>query len=218
MAYKIYLSPSDQWANRTASGHSEAHHCTQIAKSCQRYLVNSGYNVLIGDNSTQGTYGKRVEQSNSWGADVHVCIHTNAGGGVGTYMLAYPSSVNNKYVKNVYQEVANLTPTKDRGIAGNSRLTEIVKTKAVCVYLEAEFHDNATTEKWIDSNIDAIGKAIASGICKADGKSLTNSSSQVPSKNVKYIVQAGAFSSKENAENLVNKLKAAGFDSVIKNV
>ena len=35
---------------------------------------------------------------------------------------------------------------------------------------------------------------------------------------VMYVVQVGAFSKKENAEALVDKIKAAGFDAILKEV
>lgn len=215
---KVYLSPSDQWSNMVADGeHSEAYHCKQIADSAKKYLEVNGYDVKVGDNSKEGSYVNRVTESNNWGADLHVPIHTNAGGGVGTLMLAYSSSVSNKYVTNIYNEVANLTPSKDRGIQSRSNLYEINSTKCVCAYIEVEFHDNATTENWIDVNIDNIGKAIARGICKADGKTFKESASpQKPntsSNKLLYKVQAGAYRQESGAKATVASLQKAGFDS-----
>ena len=219
-AKKIYLSPSDQWSNIVADkAHSEAHHCKQIAEAAHKYLKANGYTVKVGDNSKQGTYTKRVTESNNWEADVHVCIHTNAGGGKGTEVICYSGSKNNKYVKAVYNRVAKLTPTPDRGIRTNNGLYEIKHTSAPCVYVECEFHDNKTTENWIDSNIDALGKSIAQGICDADGKTFktgqSTSSSSGTSGKAKYSVQVGAFSKKANAENQAKQLKADGFDAYV---
>ena len=82
MASKIYLSPSDQWSNMVSDlAHSEAYHCKQIAKSVDKYLKANGYAVKVGDNSKEGSYTARVKESNGWNADVHIAIHTNAGGG-----------------------------------------------------------------------------------------------------------------------------------------
>lgn len=217
---KVYLSPSDQWSNIVADGeHSEAYHCKQIAQSAEKYLKLNGYTTKVGDNSKEGSYTTRVKESNNWGADLHVCIHTNAGGGEGTLMLAYPSSVNNKYVEAIYKEVASLTPTKDRGIQSRSNLYEINNTKCTCAYLETDFHDNATIENWIDNNIDNIGKAIARGICSADGKSFkestTSSSTGTTVSGSLYKVQAGAFKDKSNATALSAKLTASGFDNFV---
>lgn len=218
---KVYLSPSDQWSNTVADGeHSEAYHCTQIANKTKTYLEENGYTVKVGDNSKEKTYSKRVTDSNNWDADLHVCIHTNAGGGQGTLMLAYPTSVSNKYVKSIYTEVANLTPTTDRGIQSRTDLYEIKKTKCVCAYIEVDFHDNGVVEEWIDNNIDNIAKAICNGICKADNKIMkdnttkANTSSNTASTTL-YRVQCGAFSDKANAEKLETKLKESGFDCYI---
>lgn len=216
---KIYLSPSDQWSNIVADrAHSEAYHCKQIADAAKKYLYINGYTTKVGDNSEEGSYPNRAKESNSWDADLHVCIHTNAGGGSGTLMLAYPSSVNNKYVEAIYTEVANLTPTSDRGIQSRSNLYEINKTNCVCAYLEADFHDNATIENWIDANVDNLGKAIARGICKADGKTFKESStsgSDSTATGTLYKVQTGAFKDKSNATNLANKLNNADINSFV---
>lgn len=220
MATKVYLSPSDQWSNTVADkAHSEAHHCKQIAQATQKYLKLNGFTVKIGDNSKEGSYTKRATDSNKWGSDVHICIHTNAGGGKGTEVLCYPSSKNNKYVKAVYNRVAKLTPTADRGIRVNARLYEINHTEAVCVYIEVEFHDNNVTESWIDSHIDAIGKAIAQGVCDAEGKSFISgtsaSSGSKPSTGKLYTVQTGAYTKKANADAQANKLKKDGFGAYV---
>lgn len=221
MATKVYLSPSDQWSNTVADGtHSEAYHCGKMAKAAEKYLKLNGFTVKIGDNSKEGTYPIRVIESNKWVADVHICIHTNAGGATGTEVLCYPTSKKNKFVTNVYKRVAALTPSKDRGIKTSSGLYEINNTAAVCVYIEVDFHDNATVENWLDANIDAIGKAIAQGMCDAVGKTFKtgqSSSNTTPgvSGKVKYTVQVGAYSKKANANNQAKQLKADGFDAYV---
>lgn len=216
MATKIYLSPSDQWSNTVADGaHSEAYHCKQIAEAAQKYLKLNGYTVKVGDNSKEGSYTTRVTDSNSWGADVHVCIHTNAGGGKGTEVFCWSGNEYNKYVQGVYNRVAKLTPTSDRGIKSNNGLYEIKGTKATCVYVECEFHDSKATEDWIDSNIDTIGKAIAQGICDADGKTFTSGTSTTTGSGKLYSVQVGAFSKKANADTQAKQLKADGFDAYV---
>lgn len=211
---KVYLSPSDQWSNITAHGsHSEAYHCKQIADAVKKYLEANGYEVKVGDNSKEGSYVNRVTESNNWGADLHIPIHTNAGGGCGTLMLAYPISVQDKYVTNIYNEVANLTPTTDRGIQCNQDLYEINCTNCVCAYIEVEFHDNISTEKWIDSNIDNIGKAIAIGVCKGDGNQFKENYKESEPNKVLYKVQCGAYKEERNARRTVANLYTHGFDS-----
>ena len=210
---KVFLSPSDQWSNITAGGkHSEAFHCIKIADYARAYLELNGYEVKVGSSVKENSYKNRVKESNEWGADLHIPIHTNAGGGEGTLMLCYPTRINNRYVTSIYNEVAELTPTKDRGIQTSKNLYEINATKCVTAYLECEFHDNEETEKWIDNHEKELGRAIAKAVCIADGKAhfaeLTNLKKY-------YRVQVGAFHNIKNAEKLKKELAEKGYNSFI---
>ena len=210
---KVYLSPSDQWSNTVAGGkHSEAFHCIKIADYARAYLELNGYEVKVGSSVAENTYKDRVKESNEWGADLHIPIHTNAGSGHGTLMLCYPTRINNRYVHNIYKEVAGLTPTEDKGIQATNNLYEINATKCVAAYLECEFHDNEDTEKWIDNHEKELGRAIAKGVCIADGKphfaELTNLKKF-------YKVQVGAFHNRKNAEKLKKELSEKGYNCYI---
>ena len=210
---KVFLSPSDQWSNITASGkHSEAFHCIKIADYARAYLELNGYEVKVGSSVKENSYKNRVKESNEWGADLHIPIHTNAGGGEGTLMLCYPTRINNRYVTNIYKEVSELTPTEDRGIQTSKNLYEINATKCVTAYLECEFHDNEDTEKWIDEHEKELGRAIAKGICIADGKNLF---AELTAQKKFYKVQIGAFQNRKYAENLQKELYEKGYNSFI---
>lgn len=210
---KVYLSPSDQWSNIVAGGkHSEAFHCVKIADYAREYLELNGYEVKVGLSLKENTYKDRVKESNEWGADLHIPIHTNAGGGKGTLMLCYPTRINNRYVTNIYKEVAKLTPTKDKGIQTTNNLYEINATKCVTAYLECEFHDNEETEKWIDNHEKELGRAIAKGICIADGKKQFAELEQIIHF---YKVQVGAFRDRKNAEKLKKELGKKGYNCYI---
>lgn len=212
MATKIYLSPSSQSNNACSGGDTEAKHCRSIAIACEKYLKKNGYEVKVADPSLD--VAGRVADSNAWGADVHIPIHTNAGGGDGTLVMCFTGCTSNKYVKSVYNTVASLSPGKDDGIKVRTDLAEITGTNAMCVYVECEFHD--TYGSWIDKNTDALGKAIAKGVCQAEDKSFTDativSKPSTSGSTGLYKVQVGAFSEKKNAEDTVKELKAKGFD------
>lgn len=210
---KVYLSPSDQWSNIVAGGeHSEAFHCIKIAEYARDYLELNGYEVKIGSSVKEHTYKNRVKESNEWGADLHIPIHTNAGGGHGTLVLCYPTRLNNRHVINIYKEVAKLTPTKDKGIQTTTNLYEINATNCVTAYLECEFHDNEDTEKWIDEHEKELGRAIAKGVCDADGK--LSFAELTPIKKI-YKVQVGAFHNRKNAEKLKKELSDKGYNCYI---
>ena len=211
MSTKIYLSPSSQNNNQCSAGDTEAQHCRKIAESVKKYLEKNGFKVKLADASLD--VSGRVKDSNNWGADVHIPIHTNAGGGDGTLVMCYTGCASNKYVKSVYNTVASVSPGKDDGIKVRTDLAEITGTNAMCVYVECEFHD--TNGEWIDRNTETLGKAIAKGICTAEGKSFSDATviTKPSATTGLYKVQVGAYAEKENAESMVKKVKSKGFDA-----
>lgn len=170
---KIYLSPSDQVRNIYAYGNTnEAAQCRKIADACKTALERSGFAVRTNfDDGTNAMY-TRVAESNAWGADLHLCIHTNAGGGKGAE--AYVIDKTEKRLaaaQPIYDEVRAIAPYgSSRGIR-TARFYELRYTTGMCVYLEVDFHDNAEIAKWIVGNTTAIGEAIAKGVCRAFGES-----------------------------------------------
>ena len=182
---KIYLSPSSQWGNTYSYGkHNEAEICGQIAKYAAIALERNGYEVKVGNNDDWGM-AERTKESNNWGADFHIPIHTNAGGGEGTVVFASSVSANNKYVKEVYNALAEVSPGKDRNVRVNDGLYEVNMTTAVCIYTETEFHDDAKLAEWIVKNVEVIGEAIAKGFCNADGKTYKSASETVNKEPIK---------------------------------
>ena len=167
MSKKIYLSPSNQYANTYACGNTtEMEQCNKIAAAAETALKRCGFTVKRAPKG-QNMYTS-ISESNNFGADVHVCIHTNAGGGKGTNVFVYNRSAENlKYAQPVYNELVKLTGV-GRGISMND-LAEINSTHAKCVYCECEFHDSSTLAKWIINNTTKLGEAICKGLCTAFG-------------------------------------------------
>lgn len=167
MAKKIYLSPSNQSGNTYSYGNTnEMEQCNKIAIAAETALKRCGFEVKRAPKG-QNMYTS-INESNAYKADVHVCIHTDAGGGKGTTVFVYSNAAENlKYAQPVYNELVNLTGV-GRGIKTNS-LAEINQTNAKCVYCECQFHDNATLAKWIVNNTTKLGEAIAKGLCSAFG-------------------------------------------------
>lgn len=172
---KIYLSPSSQFENKYSGVNTnEAETCRKIASYAKAALERNGYVVKQGANTTTFEMDDRTAESNTWGADIHIAIHTNAGGGQGTEVFAYSGSMSDKYVKAIYNEVAKTSVGSDRGIRNGDNLYEVVNTNAVCVYIECEFHD--TNGAWIVQNVKNLGEAITRGVCKAEGKTFKGES------------------------------------------
>nr|DAQ95952.1 MAG TPA: Cell wall hydrolase autolysin [Caudoviricetes sp.] len=214
---KIYLSPSSQHENPYAyGGTNEAAQCMKIALAAADALKRSGFEVSVGG----GTMYQRVPESNKWGADLHVAIHTNAANGktTGTRCYAWKTGGDGfRAAQAIFNVLAPITPGVSEGVFEQRGWYEIKNTKAPCAYVECEFHDVPETAKWIVEHTTEIGEAIAQGICNFYGVAYVHETLLAPETPAQlYRVQCGAFSKKENAEALVARLKAAGFDAIIK--
>lgn len=169
---KIYLSPSDQRHNLYVYGNTnEATQCRRIATACKAALERCGFETKINTEDGDNAMYNRVAESNAWGADVHLCIHTNAGGGRGCVVFVDQlSERHKKYAQPVYDEIAAITVANESYGVRTANFYEIRKTTGLCLYVECEFHDNATDAKWIVDNATLIGESLCKGLCKAVGK------------------------------------------------
>ena len=167
---KIYLSPSAQPANIYAAGDTnEQAQCNRIAEAAKSALERCGFAVRKAPEG-QG-YKDSVAESNAWGADLHIPIHTNAGGGAGTVVFVHGGTAKQmQYAKPIYDEVQTASPgTTDYGVRVNSGLYELGYTTATAVYIECEFHDRADLAAWIIEHTTELGEAIARGVCIGAG-------------------------------------------------
>ena len=167
---KIYLSPSAQPANNYAAGDTnEQVQCNRIAEAAKSALERCGFAVRKAPEG-QG-YKDSVAESNAWGADLHIPIHTNAGGGAGTVVFVHGGTAKQmQYAKPIYDEVQATSPgTTDYGVRVNSGLYELGYTTATAVYIECEFHDRADLAAWIIEHTTELGEAIARGVCIGAG-------------------------------------------------
>lgn len=177
---KIYLSPSDQVRNSYAYGDTnEAAQCRKIASACKAALERNGFAVRTNFEDGSNAMYTRVAESNTWGADLHLCIHTNAGGGKGAEAYVIDKSERRlAAAQPIYDEVRAIAPYgSSRGVK-TARFYELRYTTGMCVYLEVDFHDNAEIAKWIVNNTTAIGEAIAKGVCRCFGVSFDASAGQ----------------------------------------
>lgn len=207
MSKKIYLSPSNQIGNKYACGNTnEAEQCNRIAEYARIALQRCGFEVKKAP-SGQDMH-VTVNESNNWGADLHIPIHTNAGGGEGTVVFVYNKSENNmKYANPIYKNVQDVSlGTIDYGVRANPDLYELNATNCAAVYVEVDFHDSVQIANWIIENVEIIGEAICKGVCEA------YSVKYIPAKaETIYRVQVGSFKFKKNAVAYLDKVKKSGF-------
>ena len=202
---KIYISPSDQTGNLYAVGDTnEAVQCRKIAAALVTALVRCGFAAMT--NMEEDMYG-RVRQSNEWGADLHLCVHTNAHDGTvkGTRLFCYePDGEGYRACRAVMDALAPITPGESDSIT-IWHFYEVRCANAPTVYLEVAFHDHPEEAAWIIANTQAVAEAVCHGICTH------YSVDYVPPEVGLYRVQVGAFRIRENAERLLEELKAAGY-------
>ena len=176
---KVYLSPSCQYENAYAYGNTtEAVQCIKIANACKTALERCGISVKMpSDNSLSN----RCAESDKWGADLHVPIHTNAHNGkvTGTRIYYYekPSKGYNASVS-IFNVLAPFTPGTSESVSANNGLLEVNRPTAPTAYVEVDFHDVTSIAKWIIENTTAIGEKIAQGICKYFGVAYKSASSK----------------------------------------
>lgn len=205
MAKKIYLSPSDQTTNRYAYGNTtEAVQCRRIADACEVALKRCGFAVK---NNQKSSMQSRVAESDSWGADLHVPIHTNAYNGEvsGTRIFCWNKTGEGyKAAKAVYNALAPLTPGGSENVSVYSDLYEIKYPDAPAVYIEVDFHDVPSVAKWIIEHTTEIGEAIAKGICNYFGVKYVE-----PEQPKTYKVVLGEYKTEAEAEAARDKILVA---------
>lgn len=215
---KVFLSPSNQYDNVYAYGNTtEGVQCGKIADACKIALERSGVDVMLMHDESMQT---KCAESNKFDADLHVPIHTNAFNGTvsGTRMFCFNENGNGmKACKAIFNHLAPVTPGTSENIRVDASLYEVRVPAAPTAYIECEFHDNPTASKWIVENTKLIGETIARGICDYFGVSFKEPEQPKPTAgDGLYRVQVGAFSVRENAEKMLARLKAAGFDGFIR--
>lgn len=216
MSKKIYLSPSNQINNLYAIGNTnECEQCNRIAEYAKAALERCGFSVKKAQKGQN--INTSIKESNDWGSDLHIPIHTNAFNSQtlgGTLVMIYSNAAENKKAGSaILNAVAPISPGSDYSLRVNPSLAELNSTKAIAVYVECEFHDTKDGANWIINNVKAIGEAIAQGVCSYYGVNyiLDSNSNTTNSYQKLYRVQIGAFSQKSNAENCLQKAKNAGF-------
>lgn len=212
MSKKIFLSPSEQFKNVYAYGNTtEGVQCGKIANACQKALERCGFTTKL---QHEGTMSSKCSAADKWGADLYVCIHTNAFNKkvTGTRIFCFDTvGEGYKAAKAVYKVLAPFTPGTSESVTANPFLYEIKYPAAPTVYVEVEFHDVESAAKWIVEHVKEIGEKICEGICahynvpykKEEKKEETPSSNELYRvrktwKDVKS--QIGAFRILENAK------------------
>ena len=165
---RIYISPSTQERNigkaPFTNGEVQMNKITDVLLAL--FVRDTRFTAKRNNPSMDDVY-KIAEDSNSWLADIHIPIHSNAGGGVGTEVFAYgPNTNSERLCKALYNQIAPLSPGADRGVKYNPKLIEVGNNvNATSGYIELGFHDNQTEATWLATNSQQIASGLYKGIC-----------------------------------------------------
>jgi hypothetical protein len=169
--HRVYLSParhSDAAARGECENTNENDLARDAAVRAAKELAGRGYYVRVG----RGTYTSAWQNSNAYGADVHVVFHSNSrvhspGCGqdtpanLGTVVLYRVTSDQSKELAGeIKTRVGPLSPGGHDYICphpgnpctGIKRLAEIMQPRAVVAYSESEFHDWSRGAQWLRQN------------------------------------------------------------------
>lgn len=167
----VFLSPSTQQWNQYVNDGNEEQQMNLIADAMEPYLRSSG--ITYSRNDPDRDVRGAIADSNSRYYDVHLALHSNAGGGrfagilsgIDIYYSPYSAQserladiiVNN--LKNIYPNPSkvNTLPTTSLG--------EVTQTRAVAVLCELGYHDNTEDAEWIKSNTQSIARNLVQALC-----------------------------------------------------
>lgn len=199
----------------------------RIADKVEKLLQDyTGYELIRVDDTTGKkdiSRSNRIKAANNFKADFYLSIHHNAGikggsgGGIVAYICKGAQAASTEWRKELYNALIDAT-----GLKGNradplveKNFDVVKKTTMPAVLLELGFMDSSTDVPIIlsEAYADKCAAAIVKVLVKR-GKLTKKQKPVEPAKH--YRVQVGYFSSQKNAEELVDKLKAAGFDAIIK--
>ncbi len=168
-----------------------------------------------------------IKECNAFGPDYAVEIHNNAGGGDGVEIYHHHAGGKGKTLaQNVLNEIVAIGQNS-RGLKtkknseGKDYFGWIRQTVAPACLVECAFVDNKKDITIIDTAAEqkAMGIAIAKGVLKTLGITwVAEKPKETPPKSDAkklYRVQVGAYSERKNAEDMLKKLKSAGFEGII---
>ena len=200
----------------------ESTEARRVTNEVVRLLKEQGhtvYNCTCDNGTSQGDVLKKiVAKCNQHSVDLDVSIHFNAGASAqkkngqttGTEVLVYnDSSKAMAAAQRVAKQISALG-FKNRGIKIRDGLYFLRNTKSPAMLIECCFVDDGDDAALYDYK--KMAEAIVQGIT---GDKISDEKTNQKKETKLYRVQVGAYSTKDAAQNVIDKLKKAGFDGAI---
>ena len=203
-------------------GVNEYKYNKELVNYVANYLRSAGHTVdviIIPEktmpvhNSSVAEMNYKIPLENTGNYDLAIELHLNAfnGNAHGTEVY-YKTNAGKPYAERVVNKLAQYFT--NRGAIQRDNLYMLRRTKAPAILIESFFCDSkADYEKAKNVGYDAIGKAIAEGVCNQTFTSVKPSAST--GKKINYKVQVGAYNKKENAEKMCSELVKKGYKATV---
>lgn len=155
--------------------------------------------------SSKAHHELRCSRVDTFKADIFLDIHINAGGGTGVEIWVYSKkSKACPYAEKVADNISKDMNLSNRGVREKPSYWSVSLCKAPAMIIEGAFIDNKSDMEKLTP------EKYARAIAKAFGEM-----KEERTIDRLYRVQVGAYSKKENAENMLKELEKAGFKGFI---
>lgn len=211
---RILIDPGHGGAEPGAvyQGRQEKTDNLRLALAVGQLLSDNG--VEVGYTRVTDVYQtpfEKAQMANQWGADYFLSFHRNAmpvaGTGSGIESLVYSDEGAAALLANNINQNLEQMGWKNLGTIERPGLIVLRKTEMPAVLVETGFIDNEADNQFFDANFDAVSAAIAQGVLDT-----LQEEEKAPEY---YQIQVGAFENRQFAEELLNRLLAAGMPAFI---
>lgn len=217
---KIYINPGHSDKDPGAVGYeTERELNVKVARFMNEHLqANYVCQTKVTDGKVNSTAAVAAD-ANSWGADLLVSIHFNAGGGDGYEALVY--SENRVPLGRIFEKHVKAIGQNSRGVKLRPGLAVLRLSNMPAVLNEGAFVDNQKDiQDWNDdAELKKLGVAYAEAAAEyleLDKKVAAPAPAPAePEKTYLYRVQVGAFSNRKYAEALRDELKENGYEAFV---
>lgn len=211
MSKKIYINPGHSNVDPGAVGYeTERKLNVKAAGFMNAHLLETYDCQTMVTPASENGLRPVAEAANRWGADLFVSIHFNAGGGDGFEALVH--NAGRTALGKVFEKHVKAAGQNSRGVKLRPNLAVLRLTDMPAVLNEGAFVDNKTDIA--DWNEDAELKKLGIAYAEAAAEYLQLSKKEVTGDTL-YRVQVGAYRNREGAQQMAEKLEAAGFPAMI---
>lgn len=186
--------------------------------ACKEALEAAGVSVVCSRTSdVDDPVGEEVAEANASGADVAFSMHANAGGGDGWEAYCWGGDADGVRLAKLCEDHVAKLGQNSRGVKTGNHLWFVNSTNMTAVLVESFFVDNADDRRIGDTVEEqrAFGVAYANAILEYFGIDAQPQPKPEASSGL-YRVQVGAYAKRDNAERMAEKLRAEGYDTIVK--